>query len=288
MIQRETLEALPIGGMKVGEQGNWNHSDCPAGIDTRRRLYIKRKDNRLWVAFCHNCGESGALKSGVLIPTMADLAHQLRDVVVIKPDDPNTSTFEMPGAVTLPDDFTQDPSFLDTWVLRRLWDNHSTVEVAVKHGWGFSPSRNQMITPIYHKDGNMGGYQARNAPGILPKCITTYAQGHKGYPLFYRRLESNILIIVEDPLSAMRLHEETFVTSVALLGTHLNAHALSQIIHYVKQEDVKHITIWMDADIPGKVAGVKIHKELRSLFGKDVNILVSAQPEPKLIEHLKV
>lgn len=43
-----------------GEQIHVNHDKCPAGLDTKRRLYIKRtEDDRYILAYCHNCSLSG-------------------------------------------------------------------------------------------------------------------------------------------------------------------------------------------------------------------------------------
>ena len=46
----------------LGEQVNVNHVACTAGLDTKKRLYIKRTEKNgrdIILAYCHHCGFSG-------------------------------------------------------------------------------------------------------------------------------------------------------------------------------------------------------------------------------------
>ena len=52
-------EFLPFAPDTEGEQVNVNHADCPAGTDTKRRLYVKRIERGKVVAYCHHCGGRG-------------------------------------------------------------------------------------------------------------------------------------------------------------------------------------------------------------------------------------
>src|SRR5271165_6572543 len=44
--------------LALGEQIHINHEDCSAGIDVKRRLYIKRVPGGL-ISYCHHCSGSG-------------------------------------------------------------------------------------------------------------------------------------------------------------------------------------------------------------------------------------
>ena len=49
-----------IDDLEPGETVRYNHTDCPAGEDTRRRLYLTRPHaDPTWVlGYCHNCQDS--------------------------------------------------------------------------------------------------------------------------------------------------------------------------------------------------------------------------------------
>ena len=47
--------------LEHGKQIRINHTKCPAGEDTKERLYVKRDYNRI-LAYCHNCTGWGLIK----------------------------------------------------------------------------------------------------------------------------------------------------------------------------------------------------------------------------------
>lgn len=54
---------VPHAPSENGEQIHINHDNCPAGQDTRQRLYIKRTDDgQRILAYCHNCSQSGSYR----------------------------------------------------------------------------------------------------------------------------------------------------------------------------------------------------------------------------------
>jgi|7_EtaG_2_1085326.scaffolds.fasta_scaffold00711_8 hypothetical protein len=57
---RLILSLTKYDGISSG-QYRFNHTDCSAGEDTKKRLYIKIPTKQPWtrVAYCHNCGLSG-------------------------------------------------------------------------------------------------------------------------------------------------------------------------------------------------------------------------------------
>lgn len=294
MIPRSDLLDLPITEIKVGEQGRFNHTNCTAGMDTRGRLYVLHKDNNLWLAYCHNCGETGVLKSGVLMPDMRDIVHQLKDTIYKRDLVADRVVIEQTTAVVqMPDDANSGATW-DEWAVSRMWQHHTTREIALgmPYAWSFSPSRNQIITPITNRFDCWIGYQARNAPGMTPKSITIYAEGQKGQPLFYNYARPDgrrILVIVEDPLSAMRIHNECSVYSCALLGTHLSDVAIQELLRLVDEHEIERILIWMDADSAGSSARLKIYKQLVNLFNPaKVSIGWVGGTEAKQLKDLKV
>jgi hypothetical protein len=152
--------------LAVGEQTNQNHQDCPAGEDTKKRLYVRR-NNEGYLWYCHHCSQGGFQRGGVR----------------------NIHTKPVgPVAVSLPEDFNPDHKDWPEWA------KDFQIE-----GWGFSGRMGRIIIPVYDS-GELLGYQARAAPGEQPKYLT------KGRGLVYKVLKDHPSIcIVEDALSAERV-----------------------------------------------------------------------------------
>jgi hypothetical protein len=191
----------------------------------------------------------------------------------------------------LPADISRSPAGWDTWAHERLWRHYTTASAVIEppYSWVFSPSLNQIITPIIGVDGATKGYQARCAPGRKPKAITTFFEGHKGEPLFYKGASTEPLVIVEDPLSALRLHQDRQINAFALLGTHLSDVALTNLVRVVNWYGLGNVRVWMDADEAGKKAAGLIFERVRRLYNVNVTVLNVELPEAKSlkVEQLK-
>jgi hypothetical protein len=277
--RRETLATL-----EIGEQINVNHLDCPAGDDTRKRLYILRKSDSMWLGFCHNCGESGFYFNKDKWDTASkDLVDELQDL--LKSD----KNLEEPCLISsnklaLPHDVTSDWMMWDNWACDRINSAGIPVTHIVEepYFWRYSPSRRQIITPIYTTTDDpdrLVGYQCRNPNGFKPKCITTYVNGREGYPLIYRH-DSIHVVFVEDPLSAVRVHHDLGVTCVALLGSHLSAKALSEVMISLSDiSGLRKFTVWLDNDAAGRSAVGPLAKSLRNFTPSPVKIVSLEEPK---------
>lgn len=58
-------EFISFAPKNKGEQVHVNHEGCPAGIDNKRRLYVKRSEDGTVVAYCHHCNQSGSSSDSV-------------------------------------------------------------------------------------------------------------------------------------------------------------------------------------------------------------------------------
>jgi len=290
MIPKAHLSHLPLDSMKVGEQQKFNHDECPAGVDTRHRLYVLRKEHNLWLAYCHNCSQGNAFAVGVKPTETSEVMNRLLKFYEGETVLPEEMTLTRRD-IQLPDDYTTSYHAFPAWVHDRLWSCHTTLDPLVikPYHWGYSPSRDQLIIPIFTPPGSseVVGFQARLKPGEKPKCITTYHPDHKGEPILYEDDISTVLVLVEDPLSAARIHGELGYSTVALLGTHLNDVALTEILRRTTWKPTNTIVIWMDDDTPGKEASFKIYHRLRGPVNASVSIFVATHPEAKSIKDLK-
>ncbi len=51
------IEAIKSLSIPVGHTSRFNHDACPAGVDTRRRMYATKKPDGAYLCYCHNCGQ---------------------------------------------------------------------------------------------------------------------------------------------------------------------------------------------------------------------------------------
>lgn len=100
------------------------------------------------------------------------------------------------------------------------------------------------------------GYQLRDKD----KKIKTvkFAQIDEPFLFEARKNISPYVVIVEDPVSAMRIWQDTLFSAIALLGTNLNdVNKLYVINNY------RTVVVWMDGDIAGYNAAKKIANDFR-------------------------
>src|SRR5688572_12518334 len=88
-------EHIPVS---VGEQVHVNHDSCPAGTDTKKRLYIRRTNEAI-LAYCHNCGGHLVKRGRHKVRSIEEIQQSL----VAKLD-------KVTGEVLLPDDCLLSPA----------------------------------------------------------------------------------------------------------------------------------------------------------------------------------
>lgn len=99
------------------------------------------------------------------------------------------------------------------------------------------------------------GYQLRD----VNKKIKTIRYTKEEEPFLFECCANNAatVVVVEDPVSAMRIWQETKVNTVSILGTKLSS---SNKVYLLSK--YKKIITWMDGDLPGYKAGQKIANDL--------------------------
>lgn len=207
-------EFVPIGTeLALGEQVHVDHDDCDAGVDNKRRLYIKRGDddgNDVILAHCHHCGKSGYFRE----------AYSR-----FKSHKKSTGSTFTSGSGSLPGDSEQD---WGKWSGKALcWVGRYGITQAESEHWelGYSKSHDRVVLPV-RKASETVGYQLRSLnPKDLPKYSTTAWEK----PLYwYSGKVNNTLVIVEDILSAIKCSR--YCSSVALLSGGVNDKTLSSIV----------------------------------------------------------
>lgn len=192
---------------------------------------------------------------------------------------------ELPEHPRLPDDCgTQFSEDAVAWLAKY----HLRIPEAIYHGVVYSPSRQQII----YQMGNV--WQARNLnPEVAAKrkCFTSgdvnechHIYGHSDHRSTggHVRESSEVLVIVEDPVSAMRI--ASLCPSMPLLGSHLATKRLNAVAGLYKR-----LAFWLDSD---KLKESRAMAERAKLIGIETCVIYTdldpkEYPQSELKEILK-
>lgn len=232
----------------VGQQVHINHDHCPAGRDTKRRLYIQRNRDAV-VAYCHNCG-GHMVRRGKLYPRTHDAIAEL-----LKEHEAKEATAK---TVVLPMDTTYDLSEWSVEAKAWLYKYNVTDEEIVRYRFGYSPSWGRVILPVYDEHDNLIFWQGRSVDGADPKYVSVKGAAK---PTFTLRNaippEHSTVVVVEDVLSAIAVHR-------AWPGTHVMA-ALGTTIDVNLLLPYQRVAVWFDDDTTGRTKKAELTQRLKTL-----------------------
>jgi hypothetical protein len=256
MIDRKLI--LANAPSNIGDQVHINHAGCPAGNDTKKRLYIKRSDRGL-VAYCHHCNEAG---------------------FAIDNDDQRLGTWLFDKSKSAGTKDAPTIRFGPISIEGMVWLRTNHCNPLDTNFTGVQGQKNKVGLYLYDPNGTVIGWQVRNlVPGAKPKYLTSYFNAHTSQgdaSWFYNG--SKYLVITEDYLSAYRISRDTNFSSVALLKTTVSDKTLQQI----HDLEFDKIFIWLDPDKAGKEGATKTHKKLTHYLPKEtICTVLNALIEPK-------
>ena len=251
MINRKLI--LDNAPSEMGKQIHINHTGCEAGVDNKRRLYIKRTEKGL-VAYCHHCNHSGFASDG---------------------DDRLSTWINKPAATVTS---SNKPVIASLTIEGKTWLREHYCDTTSSNFNGIAGERHKVALTLHDTDNQPIGWQIRNlAPNATPKYTTYYTNSSsKGDAAWFKG--NNTLVITEDYLSAWRVNYDTGYTSVALLRTALSDKTLRQI-HDLNFE---YVVIWLDPDKAGVQGAAKAYKKLNHFLPSTTKIIVlGIDKEPK-------
>lgn len=251
----------------LGEQVKVCHTTCPAGEDTRNRMYITNKGGHyLW--YCHNCGNGGhwfPKETSSLIDTSST------EISIKK----NRWT-----KLELEDKWYEAEKDVENFSTEaRLWlAQYDMLDATIV----YNPKENQLYLPLYSAFPDriyFFGIQARNFSADKPKYTTMAVYNDCGC-LYQQHTKDNApLVIVEDALSAMKINMCGGV-GYALLGTSMKEGLPRSIT------DGRKIILWLDKDVAGSVAAAKLTTYLSPLYPSMITVFYD-QPKEAPINVLK-
>lgn len=175
------------------------------------------------------------------------------------------------GDITLPPDFTTDiPDAHKVWFYK-----YGVPDRLIEHyGFGWSAKQHRVVLPVYDEHtGELGAVQCRSIdPKLKPKYLNK--EGGTKSPMFWSKIHhTDVLVITEDILSAVRVGELYY--SVCTLGTSINTVKASRIV----SKDYNKVLIWYDGDDAGRNGAKKGRRELL-LQGADCSV-IETELDPK-------
>lgn len=184
---------------EVDKQVSVNHEGCDAGLDTKRRLYVKRINSNRVVAFCQHCGKSGVHTSSVRSSTGAGtLSVALHRST--KP--PTTGT----GSSTVPTKRTgtsskalHDPS--DWPIAAKAWLAKYHIDTT-KWRWFYEPTLGRLCYTLRDTEGVSVAKVCRGIEHTDPKYLNF--KDDTDCPREFLGTWTDTLVITEDVVSAQR------------------------------------------------------------------------------------
>ncbi len=247
----------------VGQQVHVNHTSCPAGTDTRRRLYIKREHDKV-LAYCHNCNghyvrsERGVRSVALIERLLAKEVESPTAKEVQLPHDIDYNPATWPAAAT-------------AWLYGHRFDNRMIQDYSL----GYSPSWGRVVLPVF-ESGKCIFWQGRRIEGDGPKYISVRSAKKPLFMACDPRIPVGTAVVVEDMLSAIRVAESLpGRMGVALLGTH----EPSQLTELLNSYKAERVLVWLDDDEPGRMKAGPLSDRLALCCKMGVHAVWEKEPK---------
>ena len=274
------LNASDKVGTVVRIKEHMRSGNCVCTGDSNALLIHRVVDG--WLYKCFRCGDKGKIKSDGVSP---------KDVLAyVKME---REEYEHAVRIGLPEDsipatFKSVPEEAVKWLMKyRI----SRVNM-VRYNIGWSEGYGRIIFPIKNTSllnpkepwGKLLGWVGR---GVTDKAVSIKWLKKKDLKIdnfFYHIPRSGkIVVLVEDVVSAIRVAEETGVSTIALMGTHIP----NELLIKLKTYDIK---VWLDKDAFCKA--INFWKKCNCLGYKCEYIYTNLDPKEydgeKIRHHLEI
>jgi hypothetical protein len=254
--------------IEEGHSAKYNHSNCSMGADTRKRFGVKHVDDAyLW--HCFNCGYSGYYRPRETVSRI-----KLMSGIVKTP----TTTTEISHKYK----HNSEKELRNFNILGQLWLGQYGFTSDMVMTYNIREIDDGILLPFGGFTEINRGYQLRRYDK-QPKYITAMPTGmvKSHYMNSSDRVNGDTLVVVEDLLSAYKLHWAGY-SALCLLGTKLDKSILPSIL----VDKHSRVVIWLDDDAAGHEGTMKVYKELSPVF-KYITSINMLQPKEISVDNLK-
>lgn len=258
---RSYLTDVDMSTAPVGRQIRYNHEDCPAGLDTKGRLYVKRAPDGV-MFYCHHCGSKGYYR----LKDRLYRASELIDEVALRGDtghgllhaELSAHKHELP---------------MSEWSAEaRLW----------WASYGFTET-DKNIFAVQYARGRLWLWAAANlyqgrAFNATPKYLTLGDKSQVVYSM--SGVDKNSWVVVEDLLSMYKVYKAQG-NAVCLMGTSLSIATKNFLARRAKK-----VVLWLDDDTAGWNSATSLYTQLHGLI-PDVRTIKDRQPKEHGLDYIK-
>lgn len=249
-----------------------NHDDCPAGQDTRQRLYITRTIDNTFLAYCHNCGGKAWRRAATTKHIYAEPEEFASGEPVITGNKLDKMRHALGSAFRLSSFITKE--YIDMYVpgTNRAMDKLYVNSIELKHveaqGWVLGTDFQGNECLAFPCDETGYKWQVWRFDYKDPDSKRVVSVGGAPEPYIYNPNDSPLLVIVEDRLSGIKIAQAGF-SSLCLHGLRgldsADYHALTMMYDT--------FVVWLDNDVlPAKEAATNIHSTLK-MFSDAVHMV---------------
>lgn len=264
------IKDLDLPELDDGQQIKMNHPHCPAGTDTKQRLFVTRKGAKT-LAYCHNCQLSGVMTG--------EHSHIRRggENLLLKAD-----KLELPSDIT----FERDKQPVEHVIWLHQYGITRTTQQQYRLGW--SEKWGRTILPIYDPEtADLVAFQRRRVLKYDqgPKYLTTRLRRIKNplFKLYHGAVPAagdwGTLVLTEDILSAIKLHQAGYF-AWSLLGTYM----VNSVVDQIAATGVERVVIWLDDD---NRAVRRAQKSMRRRIKQVADVEIMRHSDLKLAKGLK-
>ena len=271
-------EFVPFAPDEAGGQIHINHADCPAGEDTKQRLYIKRCEDGITIlAFCHHCRKRGKYNS--IAATTIETAKRRYKHSGSQRSLVRSKSCRIPECAEY--DLNKWPSKARAWLYRY----GITSEEIREYGLFYNPTNLRVGIPTFTKQGVSSiqyrqiftEYEDTDSPKyytVKGECTALMGAGvhHSG----------TTCVLTEDAVSAIRCGR--VMPAYALTGTYLTDEELQWLL----SRSYKHFILFLDDDNPDVRMQELILKNRLDVFGSCRIIHTDRDPKEYSDEELKL
>lgn len=237
--------------MLPGDTIRMNHQDCPAGEDTRGRLYVTRFENSNKLGwYCHNCSQGGGFNSftsdrDIYRTPVSTLATEVDKDKAIRTLKDQEECIVVSDKIPYEDLPIGAIVYLDKYkIARPIYERHN-----ITYNFATNAIETYGHDPLNHNEPRYAWIQKRRLDKLVrTKYIQERSENFSGIgSAQYNGYEGNILVICEDYISAVRIAE----ANAELIGGHnfgVQVKALEWARFIDARPKIDSVVIWFDND----------------------------------------